>query len=552
MKVAYSEVPASLPSGLNLEMSPDPRRVTVSPRCIMGIPVPQHMRSRLAIVASLVAFVVTVGAMLFIGWVPYRAKVALDMESASEVPAGNNSGQPEVGGFALMFKQCGGEAWTGPNCCEPGCACVMHTKFYSQCVPPRGMAECSTEAAVHEVKRAQAKKDMWLPLSATRAKTAKLAAENVSSLMDALATARMARDKAERQGELLIAKDEKAQKEQVRTKKKADKAAALRAKKVAENNTLAKEVAVLVRENALRDAGKCAGMFGQCGGANFNTGGACCQKGCRCVFKDNYYSQCEAHKDDGFCNVKRIESQEQALFSKAAKLRVVAASAVRAHNAAHKAAASAKERASDAAKAAKPARIALAQAEKRFALKKQAASLAARLATDDKAAAQRADLQAAIWSEAVIAWGKAKDPNACRWPRNNASSPGHRPAVVSEGAGVGGNNVERGEAEEADGEEEEKKASSESSDGQEAWHDLARASKKHQATIVDLEDMANTAREEGSTSAVADAGVEASAATSHKGNSSNILHSDVDAGLRFLMKRLMGETKPSEHRDEAV
>merc|ERR1719410_2872235 len=240
-----------------------------------------------------------------------------------------------------MFKQCGGEAWTGPNCCEPGCACVMHTKFYSQCVPPRGMAECSTVEAVHEVTRAQRKKDMWLPVSATRAKTAKLAAENVTSVMDALAEARMARDKAERQGEVLIAKDEKAQKEQDRTKKEAEKAAAFRAKKVSANKTIAMKVGVLFRENSLRKSGKCAGMFGQCGGANFN-GGGCCQKGCRCVFKDNYYSQCEAHKDDGFCNVKRFESHEKAIFHNATQTRRETAQAVRLHTAAKKAAASAK------------------------------------------------------------------------------------------------------------------------------------------------------------------------------------------------------------------
>merc|ERR1719219_1360966 len=108
---------------------------------------PQHIRSRLAIIASLLAFGAIVAA-VFMCWVPARARVALDIEGASE-----------VSGFALMFKQCGGKAWTGPNCCEPGCACVMHTKFYSQCVPPQGMVECSSVVAAHEVTRAQRKSD---------------------------------------------------------------------------------------------------------------------------------------------------------------------------------------------------------------------------------------------------------------------------------------------------------------------------------------------------------------------------------------------------------
>jgi len=515
MRVGYSEVPASL--NLQLDASPDPRRVALSPRTsIMGIPVPQHTRSRLAILASVLAFGASVAAVLLMCWVPYRARVGLDLEGASE-----------VAGFALMFKQCGGEAWTGPNCCEPGCACVMHTKFYSQCVPPRGMAECSTEAAVHEVTRAQGKKDMWLPLAASRAKAAKLAVENITRVMDALAEARMARDKAERQGEVLIAKDEKAQKEQDRTMKEAEEAAAFRAKKVAANETIAKKVAVLMRENALRDAGKCAGMFGQCGGANFNSGGACCLKGCRCVFKDNYYSQCEAHKDDGFCNVKRVESQERALFSEATKLRREAADAVRLHITAHKAAAAAKERASHAAKAAKPARIALAQAERKFALKKQAASFASKFAADAKAAAQRADLQSEIWSKAVSAWGKAKDKDACRWPHDNVSSLGKSKEVASEGTTEEDDNLEEDE-------EQEKEASSESGDGQ-------------QATIVDSEDVANAAGEQGSTSAAADDDAEANAlSSSDRVSSSNRLQSDENAGLRFLMKRLMGDEVEEE------
>jgi len=272
---------------------------------------------------------------------------------------------------------------------------------------------------------------------------------------------------------------------------------------------------MLVKESALRDAGKCANMFEQCGGANFNSGGACCLKGCHCVFKDNYYSQCEAHKDDGFCNAKRVESQEQALFSKAKQLRHEAAHAVRLHNAAHKAVASAKERASDAAKAAEHARNALAQAEIKFTLKKQAASLASRLAADAKAVVQQADLQSAIWTEAVIAWGRAKGKDPCRWPRNNSSSQGESKEAISHYEPL---------AKEQE-KEEETEASSKSDKGH--------------ATIVDSEDVANIAGEEGSTSAVSDADAEASTpASDDTVGPSNRLRSDANADMRFLMKRL--------------
>jgi len=503
MRGVYSKVPGA---NLRVEPSPDPCAVFSSHESshLLGIPVLHTARSRLAIVATLLAFGASMAGLLF-KWAPSLDRVALDMEEASEVP-----------GFALMFQQCGGEAWTGPNCCEPGCACVMDTtKFYSQCIPPLGMAECNTEAATDEVTSAQRKKDVWQPLAATRAKSAKLAAENVTSAMDALAKARMARDEAERRGEVLIAKDKKAQGEQVHTRKNAEKAAAFRAKKVAANSTLAKKVGMLIKENALLDAGKCADIFQQCGGANFNSGGACCLKGCRCVFKDSYYSQCEAHQGDGFCDAKQVESQEQALFAKAKQMRREAAHAVRLHIAAHKTAASAKERASNAAKVAKHARIALAQAESKFALKKQAASLASRLAADAKALAQQADLQSAIWTEAVIAWNRAKDKDACRLPCNNGSSQGTSKEATGNGEPL---------AKEQD-KEEEKETSSKSDNSQ--------------ATIVDSEDVANIAGEEGSTSAVSDADAEAGrSASDDRVGSSSRLHSDENADLRFLMKRL--------------
>lgn len=514
MRVLYSEVPA----GFQLETAQqDPRGVAVHPLpAVMGIPVPQRARSRLAIVASLLALGASVAAVFLLCWAPSRARVVLDhTEGASEVATGSPSAQQEVSGFALMFKQCGGKAWTGPSCCEPGCACVMHTKFYSQCVPPRGMAECSTEAASKEVMRAQQKKDMWLPLAKSRAKTAEVTAKNVTSVMDALVKARVARDKAERQGKVLFEKDNKAQKKQEFTKKKLEKAAAFRAKKVAANNSLAKEVSVLISENALRAAGKCAGMFGQCGGANFRGGGPCCLKGCTCIYKDNYYSQCEAHKEDGFCNAKRFESHERAIFHNATHTKVETAKAVRLHTAAKKAAASAKRWASKAARAAKPARIALAQAEQKFALRKQAATSASSIAADAKAAAQRADLQSAIWTEAVIAWGKAKDRDACGiLARSKASS--QSKVAPSKGAA----SKEAGDADSSakDKKREEKETSSESGVG-------------HQATIVDSEDMQKSAGEKGSTSAE-----DAEAWTGEHG-----LVFDPNAGLRFLMKRLMGQ-----------
>jgi len=45
---------------------------------------------------------------------------------------------------ARAFDQCGGLAWGGPTCCEPGCRCSSTVmQHWRQCVPPHGQATCA-------------------------------------------------------------------------------------------------------------------------------------------------------------------------------------------------------------------------------------------------------------------------------------------------------------------------------------------------------------------------------------------------------------------------
>merc|ERR1712113_385555 len=66
--------------------------------------------------------------------------------------------------FVKAFKQCGGQAWTGKQCCAKGCACVPESKYFSSCHPTAGAPDCdydkvSGEVSVAHNRLAGARKD---------------------------------------------------------------------------------------------------------------------------------------------------------------------------------------------------------------------------------------------------------------------------------------------------------------------------------------------------------------------------------------------------------
>merc|ERR1712008_636837 len=43
----------------------------------------------------------------------------------------------------------------GKTCCKSGCACIMDSKYYSQCKPPTDLQKCDVAASKDEVKNAK-------------------------------------------------------------------------------------------------------------------------------------------------------------------------------------------------------------------------------------------------------------------------------------------------------------------------------------------------------------------------------------------------------------
>lgn len=50
---------------------------------------------------------------------------------------------PAASACAKAWGQCGGDAWNGPTCCQEGCTCAAQGGWYSQCLPPDGLASCT-------------------------------------------------------------------------------------------------------------------------------------------------------------------------------------------------------------------------------------------------------------------------------------------------------------------------------------------------------------------------------------------------------------------------
>jgi flagellar biosynthesis GTPase FlhF len=147
---------------------------------------------------------VLIGSLLALGGVAAWAAVSLPGKHSEE------GGTTAASGFqesiqelrAEAFEGCGGSG--GKEKCRVGCWCKPQGKFYSQCVPPNGLADCDKEAAEDEVhaskrsallakaKKAKAellrKKSAALLASAqekheTAAKTAKAAKEKHDAAM---------------------------------------------------------------------------------------------------------------------------------------------------------------------------------------------------------------------------------------------------------------------------------------------------------------------------------------------------------------------------------
>lgn len=156
------------------------------------------------------------------------------------------------------FKQCGGQNFKNATCCQPGCLCKGVNEFFAQCEPPKGTSECSTTYAKKMYKPLKAKVTATkVDLAKAKAKLAELA-KSANKLSGAAQWFRKEANKAAGHASWL----------------KGDTA-----KKVA----AAKEIP---------DKPKCVSALQRCGSGKSWTGPDCCQTGCECKEKEQYYAQC--------------------------------------------------------------------------------------------------------------------------------------------------------------------------------------------------------------------------------------------------------------------
>uniref|UniRef100_A0A7S0A954 CBM1 domain-containing protein n=1 Tax=Pyrodinium bahamense TaxID=73915 RepID=A0A7S0A954_9DINO len=311
----------------------------------------------------------------------------------------------EIQAYAHPFKQCGGKDWTGPTCCAPGCACVRQTSFYSQCQPPKGGTQCRLEDVMSEHETAQEEVEKWTPIAETKAKDAARAASKLERAKAALEEAKATKERVEQEGAELLKAKKSAEEWEVKTKSAAEKASAEAAKVGSANMTTAADVAALEKTSALISSGVCAGMYGQCGGSNFDASRACCQAGCNCVWKDNFYSQCESAS--GNCNAGEAAVQAKALRAKAKRLRSEAARTARAKRETAAAAVQAHTKADVARRRAAPVVTAVQRAEKVLQAKQDEERAAAKQDQDARNVAEKAALKKRNAIAAVKGWGKA-------------------------------------------------------------------------------------------------------------------------------------------------
>jgi len=251
------------------------------------------------------------------------------------------------------FQQCGGQGWTNGTCCKKGCACVVETKYYSQCKAPEGLQNCNDERAKVEAEAARtrvddrkADLDQWEDtLSAAKRhlkkateerkeaeekaekarktsdeKSGHLQAEEdkagvdlqkvesvanteldkvMKEAKDALKEA--TRDATElRDGKLKVARDARAKALDSKNHRRSvyEKADKDFADKVKERNETKALVDKHEKEEKVRKEKTCPGVFGAC------TASDCCTLGCQPYWQNQYFCQCEGPNHAKWCNAE--------------------------------------------------------------------------------------------------------------------------------------------------------------------------------------------------------------------------------------------------------
>jgi len=210
--------------------------------------------------------------------------------------------------------QCGGTEFSLKACCMPGCACILQSMEYSQCLAPAGGQTCNPRKAADEARSAQqlAEKEFAEDRNATlQAATAKAKAEralNASATADALKY-----HHAEKAKEMRRHRQRKA--ERARSAKKAVATSARAAvAKEAEIEVLRKVISKVNRSKAIRSGGQCRPVYGQCGpvdGLKVSISEGCCIEGCTCHWKNQWFAHCLGPNGESSCQPELERSKDK-------------------------------------------------------------------------------------------------------------------------------------------------------------------------------------------------------------------------------------------------
>jgi len=197
--------------------------------------------------------------------------------------------------FVEPNAQCGGPEFSLKACCMPGCACILQSMEYSQCLAPAGGQTCSPRKATDEARSTQqtADQEFAQDRNATlQAATAKAKAEralNASATADAFKYHHVEKTKVMRRHRQRKAERARSARQAFATSSRAAAA------KEAEIEVLRKVISRVNRSRAIRSSGQCRSVYGQCGpvdGHNVSTPQGCCIEGCTCHWKNQWFAQC--------------------------------------------------------------------------------------------------------------------------------------------------------------------------------------------------------------------------------------------------------------------
>jgi len=203
------------------------------------------------------------------------------------------------------FEKCGGSTYSGPSCCRVGCACIIQSRFYSQCEAPGGGMKCNVAKAESEVMAAKERALEARPAALEAEKAAKLAMETAQKALGEMREAEASLATSAAKGRTVRSAKDQQERIVADAKHQAEAAEKAAKAKLGQYLKVKEEIEGINKTAALRAHGQCGAMFSNCGPVappKLTEYMACCQEGCVCEHRDAYYAQCRPPPGEGGCS----------------------------------------------------------------------------------------------------------------------------------------------------------------------------------------------------------------------------------------------------------